>query len=256
MINSALTQSPTVPTVPTASAQPLQQGIIGYHFATTPNLPRIAATGFEYWVAANGVFARAARPGIEVLLPVDYLAGIKGLAPLKPYLLVEPLVPGELLIEMWARACTTLTPTNDLAEVLFHLTIQGDEWQLHQPGQEQTTATVTPLDISATSSTWAAAIEVHSHANYSACFSSTDDADESMGFRVYGVLGRVRSLKPEMVFRVGVFGHFWEVPAHRVFSLDQETCFFKDQCRAATRSNCNFYSHTPQPASTINLEVC
>jgi hypothetical protein len=56
----------------------------------------------------------------------------------------------------------------------------------------------------------------------SAHFSPTDDADECHGFRIYGVFGKVRSIRPEMQFRVGLFGHFWQVPATSIFELSAD----------------------------------
>ncbi|MBA3532090.1 MAG: Mov34/MPN/PAD-1 family protein, partial [Ardenticatenales bacterium] len=60
--------------------------------------------------------------------------------------------------------------------------------------------------------------ELHTHGDMAAYWSPTDDADE-VGFRFYGVLGRVGWERPEMRLRVGIYGYFWEVPIGRLFEV-------------------------------------
>ena len=59
--------------------------------------------------------------------------------------------------------------------------------------------------------------EFHSHGGSRAFFSATDDRDEQ-GFRVYGVVGRLDALQPELSLRVGVYGHFAQVDWLQVFA--------------------------------------
>ncbi|NJR76659.1 MAG: hypothetical protein HC773_30130 [Scytonema sp. CRU_2_7] len=49
---------------------PLLEGIIGYKIVTSSSLPTHTSSGLEYLYAGNGIFARAIRPGIEVLMPI------------------------------------------------------------------------------------------------------------------------------------------------------------------------------------------
>ena len=58
--------------------------------------------------------------------------------------------------------------------------------------------------------------EFHSHGSARAFFSATDDRDEQ-GFRIYGVVGRLDTLRPELRLRVGVYGHFAPVEWPQVF---------------------------------------
>ena len=58
--------------------------------------------------------------------------------------------------------------------------------------------------------------EFHSHGGSRAFFSATDDRDEQ-GFRIYGVVGRLDALRPELRLRVGVYGHFAPVDWSQVF---------------------------------------
>jgi PRTRC genetic system protein A len=181
-------------------------------------LPLVApkASGIEYWIAANGVFARAQRPGLTVLIPVSiHEQPIKGLAVLQPFIQLNPLVPEELLWQMWAlarRACP--------AEVLFHLVLENGQWQLITPEQLQSQTHCQPLHMDAGSSTHQALIEMHSHGDLPAYFSAIDDADECSGFRIYGVLGKVRAQPFELLLRVGVFGHAWTISVSQVFEVD------------------------------------
>ena len=59
-------------------------------------------------------------------------------------------------------------------------------------------------------------IDLHSHNSMAAFFSETDDRDEQ-GLRFYAVIGRIDTDRPEILVRVGVYGHFMEVPADMVF---------------------------------------
>ncbi len=58
--------------------------------------------------------------------------------------------------------------------------------------------------------------EFHSHGSSPAFFSETDDGDE-LGFRIYGVVGRLDTARPELCLRVGVYGHFAPVEWSQVF---------------------------------------
>lgn len=58
-------------------------------------------------------------------------------------------------------------------------------------------------------------LDLHSHHEMAAYFSSTDNRDEQ-GCRLYGVIGRIYS-RPEIRLRLGLYGDFVDVPAERVF---------------------------------------
>src|SRR5204862_3762337 len=68
-------------------------------------------------------------------------------------------------------------------------------------------------------------LEIHSHHRFAARFSATDDADEQW-LRLYGVLGRLGSDRPEVALRVGAYGYFLPVPWGSVF--DGERRAFRD----------------------------
>jgi hypothetical protein len=60
-------------------------------------------------------------------------------------------------------------------------------------------------------------LEVHSHRNGAARFSSTDDRDEQR-LRLYGVVGKLDELRPAVNLRAGVYGHFLPLPWSAVFA--------------------------------------
>jgi hypothetical protein len=57
-------------------------------------------------------------------------------------------------------------------------------------------------------------------------FSQTDNRDEQ-GFRLYAVIGRVKT-KPQLCVRVGVYGDYWSIPAATVFEMPEgiRDCFY------------------------------
>lgn len=60
-------------------------------------------------------------------------------------------------------------------------------------------------------------IEVHSHHTMAPFFSATDDRDE-IGFKIYAVIGRLDT-RPAILCRVGIYGHYQEIPASWVFEI-------------------------------------
>ena len=62
-----------------------------------------------------------------------------------------------------------------------------------------------------------AVLQIHSHCQYPAHFSPTDDADEQR-LCLYGVLCRLDSVRPEVALRAGAYGYFLPVPWEAVFA--------------------------------------
>lgn len=194
--------------------------IIGYYSLVTEHLPPIKQTHLiEYWTASNGVFVRAKREGLEAVIPVSVApqTPLKGLYPLSPTIrLAGPPVNQELVLDMFLRSLRARTPENEPAEILFHLSYLENHWQLSIPEQEQHRNSVrstqpdelwgpTPL------------IDLHSHHEWESFFSPTDTADEQ-GCRIYAVWGSLFT-QPVLCVRVGIYGHFYPVPALAVFDL-------------------------------------
>lgn len=172
---------------------------------------------YEYLVAGNGVFIRSAKPGLAVLFPV--LPGtLPRLPALTPSLTWEhPRVPRGVLEAILAQARTARDKTGRPVELLCHLSLSHGAWALEMPEQTQSTCHVIPTDPANCPSYHRALIELHSHHDWPAFFSDTDTADEQ-GFRIYAVLGTIRST-PTLLTRIGVYGHYWTIPASLIFDL-------------------------------------
>jgi PRTRC genetic system protein A len=188
--------------------------IVSHVFAKTDLLePMPLVDLYQYVVAANGIFVRAERPGLHVLIWVAATSTpIRGLVELSPYVHTSwGKVPARItahMIEMAYRA----SHREILHERLFYL--EDSPWRLILPEQSATGVSVRPLNPYGAA---AASIEVHSHHAMAPYFSSTDDRDER-GFRIYAVLGNLLS-QPMIHVRVSVYWHFCSIPACRVFEL-------------------------------------
>ena len=191
---------------------------VEHHLITGGGLPPYSASLYDYLVGANGVFLRSRREGLEVILPVT-LCEIRGLARVTPLVrLTHPRVPASLVQDMLEEARCAWDAEGRPVEMLFHLSFWQDHWQLSVPEQEQTPTSVLPLVDGPGSSYATALIDLHSHHEMGAFFSSTDNRDEMKGFRIYAVLGRISS-RPELLVRAGCEGAFLVIPATHIFEL-------------------------------------
>jgi PRTRC genetic system protein A len=215
---------------------------IKYSIAERNNLlPRlmpseISGTAYEYIMAGNGIFIRAARPEFEVLMP--WMDGpIRGLAEVYPFLKLHiPRVPGEILDRIFTYARHITGDDKQPIESLFYLYYDTakENWQLDVPRQKATRSSVIPLDTEQGSSYESALIEIHSHHDLSigASFSLQDDLDEQNRLRLFAVVGHINQ-RPEIRVRVGIYGHYWEIDADQLFELP---IYIKDS-RDIERSN-------------------
>ena len=173
------------------------------------SLPEIPDCLYEYIVAGNGVFVYAKRPGLEVLIPVS-TCKIAGLPELTPQVNIAQRVSAFLMADV-LYVSQQVFPS----EALFWFN-WVDEWSIHIPEQQATKASVIPRDRHDEAGT-SALIDLHSHARFSPFFSPTDNEDET-GFRIYVVIGNVDKT-PAMSVRVGVYSHYFNIPASTVFEL-------------------------------------
>ena len=183
------------------------------HLVVNPDgsLPEIPGCLYAYILAGNGVFVYASRIGLEVLIPVS-TCRIAGLPDLTPQVNITRRVPA-LLLEDALRFCKQVFPN----EALFWFNWTA-EWSVHIPGQRFTSASVVPCDRHDQAGT-RALIDLHSHARFSPFFSITDNQDE-VGFRIYAVIGSVDKA-PTISVRVGVYSHYFDIPASTVFEMPE-----------------------------------
>ncbi|HEX2913717.1 MAG TPA: Mov34/MPN/PAD-1 family protein [Chloroflexia bacterium] len=205
---------------------------------------------YEFWLAEGGVYLRAKRTGLEVLMAVSRCE-VRGLSDLQPFVKLEyPPIPQELVAQTLELSRQAKNERNRPVEKLFHLSFdeRAWRWRLEVPEQVQTAGSVKPVDSGAGSSYERAVLELHSHHSMSAFFSPTDDMDEARSFRLFAVIGRIFQ-RAEIRVRVGVFGYFWQIDPELVLEMpaglhdsskleDEETRydFFKEVYYDSTRA--------------------
>ena len=175
--------------------------MIGYRFLSAAGALPPPQGLYEMVVASNGIFLRAERPGLRVILPFSHgqMGAIPGLQPLS-FTVEMTRIPAARMAEM-ARISAA-----SAGEALFYLHFDGLDWSLAQPEQDAQRCSV------AASDPWAAhgyLAEAHSHGEMQAFFSAMDDAEEAAGFRIFLVFG---ARGRQALARIGVFGWFWLVP--------------------------------------------
>jgi PRTRC genetic system protein A len=181
--------------------------IVGAVLADQAPLPSITAFGYEYVVAANGLFIRADDSRLEACIPI-VLADLHGLEPVTPFARLKlPYIPAAFL---WAvlKSARAALPSEETYQ--FHWDEAGGRWRCRKPGQVASAFAVEYTDDGA------AVVDLHSHNTMPAFYSDTDDGDEQ-GLRFYLVVGEIDTSKPKIKARVGVYGHFMVVPATVVF---------------------------------------
>lgn len=193
--------------------------LVQYHIARPGMpLPPIEADLYEYVLAGTGIFIRGARREFQTQFCITPCT-LRGLQELEPSLkMFAPRVPSEMIEDMLRRAREVRDEKGNPCEIVFHLELdESGAWHCHVPIQTQAPARAKPSDDSPTSSYARACIEVHSHVDMHAHFSTIDDKDE-VGFRVYAVLGCIFT-SPTIRVRVGMYGYRQDIPAAWVFDV-------------------------------------
>jgi hypothetical protein len=172
----------------------------------------------NYVLSGNGLFIRAERRGLKVSFPL-FEYEVRGLPELSPsFEMSYPRVRRALVAEMLSVSARAGALG---LENLFHFTLEGDDgWELHDPPQSRTGTSCRPREDGPGSTYERAFIEAHSHHAMRCYFSRMDDRDET-GFRLYAVVGDIPRA-PKIRVRVGVYGHFWQIPAAWIFDLPDE----------------------------------
>ena len=181
-------------------------------------LPEMPDCLYAYILAGNGVFKYAKRDGLESLVQVSS-AFIAGLPNLRPFAELAQRVPASLL-----ASALQISQESFPVERLFWFNFNGN-WSLDAPEQFCNATSVVPTDRHDGNGT-KALIDLHSHGAMAPFFSHTDNKDEQ-GFRVYAVIGRVKT-HPSLCVRVGVYGDYWSFPAATIFEMPDgiQDCFY------------------------------
>ena len=183
--------------------------------AESNELPPIGEAMYQYVVAGNGLFVRAEDSRMEACVMIAP-AECHGLAMVAAYARLKvDRVPG-----IWLHSVLVSALRNMPNEAMYQFVWDGQAgkfkpeayhtWRCVMPGQVQSPTSV-KFDDDGES-----VVDLHSHNSMAAFFSATDDDDEQ-GLRFYAVIGKLGTWKPEISVRVGVYGHFMDVPAEVVF---------------------------------------
>ena len=186
----------------TASAVPEP---VGYLINHPGGLSGVQGIGYDYVLGAGGLYVQSESAHLTARVQVAPCT-VRGLAPVaeKLQLTHGPIPAG--LFDVGLRWFQDAPDT----ERFFAVRWDGDAYRLVVPPQTGTATRLAyqpPVGVVA---------EFHSHGGSRAFFSATDDGDEQ-GFRIYGVVGRLDALQPELSLRVGVYGHFAPLDWHQVF---------------------------------------
>ena len=181
-------------------------GHVGYLVNTRAGLTGDPGIGYDYVLAANGLYVQAESESIQARI-LTAQAGVRGLADSGEQLRLRhgPIPAGILDLGLeWFRA------TTDTERIFTVLWDQG-RYRTVVPAQAGSAGSLryTPPK--------GVILEVHSHCRMNAFFSDTDDSDEQ-GFHIYGVVGRIDRERPQLSLRVGVYGHFAPVRWEQVFT--------------------------------------
>ena len=178
-----------------ATASPVP-GPVGYLLNHPGGLAGVQGIGYDYVLGSGGVYvqSRSAHLTARVLVAPG---AVRGLAPVAEKVeLTHGPIPAQLF-EVGLRWFQDAPDT----ERFFAVRWDGEGYRLVVPPQAGTATRLAyqpPAGVVA---------EFHSHGS---------DRDEQ-GFRIYGVVGRLDTLRPELRLRVGVYGHFAPVEWPQVF---------------------------------------
>ncbi len=175
-------------------------------------LPARQGRAYDYVLAGDGLYLVAENRYLDVRVPVATVP-VRGLPPIYPCCVLRAeRLPGEL----WDGIVTAARLWSLCGhEVLLAVTFsESSGYRLLLPKQ-----VVGPENVFYCPPSQVV-LQIHSHRNYPARFSPTDDADEQ-GLCLYGVLGRLDSDRSEVALRVGAYGHFLPVPWDSVFDGDR-----------------------------------
>ncbi len=162
--------------------------------------------GFDYVLGLGGLYVQSESAHLTARVLVAP-AQVRGLDSVSEKLeLAHGLIPARV----FALGLGWMLAAPD-TERFFAVRWDGNAYRLVVPPQEGTGSSLSyqpPAGVVA---------EFHSHASHRAFFSATDDRDEQ-GFRIYGVVGRLDTPTPELILRLGIYGHFAPLRWQQVFN--------------------------------------
>lgn len=179
------------------------------------DLPPVRRVSYDYIVAGNGLWKRAANDHLEAQICIQGFY-IPALPILYQYIHPVSLFPGYLLRSIYEDAAGYAEQN---LERMYFLHVDGSRAWVSMPAQETQNLKV---DYRPSHSAQTVVCDLHSHHNMRAFFSgpahvpNTDDHDEK-GFGFYAVIGSLLQSKPELRLRLGVYGDFVELHPGTLF---------------------------------------
>ena len=180
---------------------------VGYLTNHKSGLEGEPGIGYDYILAANGLFIRASNPLLSATIQIAP-AEVRGLAPLTERL---ELTHGRIPFGLIQTALWLLSDAGASHEVYMGVVWENGAYQRVFPEQTGSPASVQYQRARGV------LLDIHTHGKMSAFFSGTDDHDEQ-GFQLYMVLGRLdHPVIHEVALRLGVFGYFAPLDWDEVF---------------------------------------
>ena len=178
---------------------------MGYLVNHPAGLSGAHGIGYDYVLGSGGLYVQSESAHLVARVPVAP-GTVRGLAPVTEKV---ALSHGPIPAQLFEAGLRWFQEAPD-TERFFAVGWDGRAYRLVVPPQAGTATSLAyrpPTGVVA---------EFHSHGSLPAFFSATDDRDEQ-GFRLYGVVGRLDTLLPELSLRVGVYGHFAPLEWSQVF---------------------------------------
>lgn len=184
----------------------MRQPAVGYRVLTRGDTqPGVAGFAYDYLLASNGVFvvARGAHLGATVRVAEARVRGLR-----EAHASLE-LAHGRIDRRIWAGIVAACAATRG-RELLCEVAWADGAYRLRLPRQAAGATRVLYARRPG------AVLQLHSHHRMPAYFSVADTEDEQ-GLGLYGVVGGLGTGRPQVLLRVGIYGHFQAVPWDAVF---------------------------------------
>lgn len=179
---------------------------VGYLINTEKGLAGEPGLFYNYILAENGLFVKAESSLLEATVCIGF-STVRGLQPLEEK--VE-LPKGKIPNYIYNIALSVFF-TDRRQEHYLAVTWEGG-YRIVMPEQERSECQVKYERLPST------VLDIHSHGTMGPSFSWTDDRDEQ-GLRLYMVVGKLDTLLPELLMRVGVYGYFAPIQFEEVFTV-------------------------------------
>lgn len=181
------------------------------HKIASPIKEEISAILYEYLIAGNGIFMRAARNEFSASLPLCRRS-IKGLPASEPGIIwhrprIGRYLWQEILIDARHKS-SSLEFKEDVYVIYWHKSDGAWRWKAVSR-ERRWAATIADDSLKEYGE---ACIELHTHPPGAIHFSRADDLDESGKFRIFAIMVDIHDT-PQIRFRCGIYDQFFQIPA-------------------------------------------